>query len=51
MKFSQEGGVPYQRDEGIMELGGLGTSEEEHMVTESAIRGFYGYYRKVMGLV
>ena len=51
MKFSQEGVVPYQRDEGIMEMGGLGTSEEEHMVTESAIRGFYGYYRKVMGLV
>ena len=51
MKFSQEGVGPYQYDEGIMEMGGLGTSEEEHMVTESAIRGFYGYYRKVMGLV
>jgi len=31
-------------------MGGTQWQDEEHMVTESAIRAFYDYYRKVMEL-
>jgi salicylate 5-hydroxylase large subunit len=30
-------------------MGGHGTEDTEHMVTEVAIRAFYRYYREVMG--
>ena len=33
----------------IVELGGRETNNEEHMVTETAIRAFYKHYRNVMG--
>ena len=33
----------------FVELGGRDCRNENHMVTESAIRGFYKYYREVMG--
>ena len=29
-------------------MGGREVQDEEHMVTETAIRGFYQYYRRVM---
>jgi salicylate 5-hydroxylase large subunit len=32
----------------LAELGGRECANEDHMVTESAIRGFYQYYRRVM---
>ena len=35
---------------GVIEMGGRGTENTEHMVTEVAIRAFYTYYRQVMGL-
>jgi salicylate 5-hydroxylase large subunit len=35
---------------GVVEMGGRGASSEQHMVTETAIRGFYQHYRSVMGL-
>ncbi len=40
-----------QNDEGeaISELGGRDIGSSDHMVTETLIRGMYGYYRKVMG--
>jgi salicylate 5-hydroxylase large subunit len=31
-------------------MGGRGREDENHIVTETAIRAFYGYYRQVMGL-
>jgi salicylate 5-hydroxylase large subunit len=34
----------------ISELGGRDIGSSDHMVTETLIRGMYGYYRKVMGL-
>jgi len=34
----------------LAEMGGREVRNEEHMVTETAIRGFYRYYRDVMGL-
>lgn len=34
---------------GVVEMGGLGVTDEDHMVTEAAIRAMYVYYREVMG--
>jgi salicylate 5-hydroxylase large subunit len=34
----------------VVEMGGTGVGNENHMVTETAIRGFYQHYRSVMGL-
>ena len=34
----------------VVEMGGVDTDDTEHMVTEAAVRAFYGYYREVMGL-
>ena len=50
IKLAQEGVTQYPEDAGVMLLGGRDTVDEEHMVTESAIRAFYAHYRKVMEL-
>ena len=50
MKFSQSGVTPYPQESGVMEMGGRGWKDEQHMVTESVIRAFYTYYRQVMEL-
>ncbi len=50
MMASQEGIAPYPEAAGLFEMGGRGTQNEAHMVTEGAIRGFYAYYRNVMRL-
>jgi hypothetical protein len=34
----------------LLEMGGRDCQNEDHMVTETAIRAFYKRYRKVMGL-
>ncbi|HEV2364740.1 MAG TPA: aromatic ring-hydroxylating dioxygenase subunit alpha [Caulobacteraceae bacterium] len=34
----------------VVEMGGRGTEDQDHIVTETAIRAFYAYYRQVMGL-
>jgi salicylate 5-hydroxylase large subunit len=34
----------------VLELGGRDTADQDHMVTEVAIRAFYRHYREVMGL-
>ena len=34
----------------LVEMGGHAVANETHMVTETAIRGFYRHYRAVMGL-
>lgn len=49
MKLSQDGIAPYPEAVGVVEMGGRGTEDAEHMVTETAIRAFYTYYRRVMG--
>src|SRR5207237_815011 len=48
MKFSQNGVAPYPEQAGVMEMGGRDWKDEQHMVTESVIRAFYAYYRRVM---
>jgi salicylate 5-hydroxylase large subunit len=34
----------------VLEMGGHGTEDTDHVVTEAAMRAFYGYYRRAMGL-
>jgi anthranilate 1,2-dioxygenase large subunit len=48
MKFSQGGVGAYPDATGVMEMGGRDWKDEPHMVTESVIRAFYDYYRRVM---
>ena len=50
MEFSQHGIDAVPRDQGVVEMGGRDVRNEDHMVTEAAIRGFYRHYRAVMGL-
>ena len=50
MEHIQDGVGPYPEAEGVVEMGGRGTGDEDHMVTEASIRSFYKYYREVMGL-
>jgi len=50
MQLSQHGVGPSPDAVGIVELGGRDWRDEPHMITETAIRGFYTYYRQVMGL-
>jgi len=50
MEFSQQGIETFPRDWGVVEMGGRTATNEDHMVTEAAIRGFYRHYRAIMGL-
>ena len=50
IKLAQDGVAQYRDDVGVMLMGGRGTDDENHMVTEAAIRAFYEHYRRVMGL-
>ena len=50
MEFSQAGIDAFPRDAGVVEMGGRDVRNEDHMVTEAAIRGFYQEYRRVMGI-
>ena len=48
IKLAQDGLTPYPSEQAVLEMGGIATHDEEHMVTETAIRAFYKYYRSVM---
>lgn len=50
LKLTQDGVTVNRDDTTVMLLGGTGTNDEDHMVTETAIRAFYKHYREVMGL-
>jgi salicylate 5-hydroxylase large subunit len=50
MKLGQDGVAPYPETAGVLEMGGHGTGDEPHMVTEAAVRAFYAHYRQVMEL-
>lgn len=50
MRMAQDGVGQHPADAGLLEMGGRGTGDEDHMVTEAAIRAFYAHYRTVMGL-
>ncbi|HEU0070977.1 MAG TPA: SRPBCC family protein [Alphaproteobacteria bacterium] len=50
MEAIQAGISKYAATDAVVEMGGRGVEDTEHMVTETAIRAFYDGYRKVMGL-
>jgi salicylate 5-hydroxylase large subunit len=50
IEMSQEGLAPYPGSVALVEMGGRDTGRTDHMVTETAIRAMYRYYREVMGL-
>ncbi len=50
MRLSQDGVSVDVSRAGVAEMGGRGTEDAEHMLTEGAIRAFYEHYRTVMDL-
>ncbi|MFL5267326.1 MAG: aromatic ring-hydroxylating dioxygenase subunit alpha [Stellaceae bacterium] len=50
MLMSQAGIDGDPAAECVAEMGGRAVHDEPHMLTETAIRGFYQHYRRVMGL-
>jgi salicylate 5-hydroxylase large subunit len=50
IKLAHDGVAAHPEDRGVLLMGGRGTGDEEHMVTETAVRAFYAHYRKVMDL-
>ena len=50
MEFSQHGVAASPDGATVLELGGHDVADAPHMITETAIRGFYRYYRTVMEL-
>ena len=49
IKLAQDGINQYRDHVGVVQMGGRGTDNENHMVTETAVRAFYAHYRRVMG--
>ncbi len=50
VELAQDGMRQHPEYQTISELGGRDIGNTDHMVTETLIRGMYGYYRKVMEL-
>jgi salicylate 5-hydroxylase large subunit len=50
MEFSQAGVAHAPDAAALIELGGREVADAPHMITETALRGFYRYYRMVMEL-
>jgi salicylate 5-hydroxylase large subunit len=50
MELSQHGVAESPDGAAVLELGGHDVEDAPHMITETAIRGFYRYYREVMEL-
>lgn len=50
MDLAQRGIRNDDGGEAVVEMGGRGREDQDHIVTETSIRAFYGYYREVMGL-
>ena len=48
LEFSQKGATPYPHGEGVLEMGGLDTADQDHHITEVPVRAFWRYYREVM---
>jgi salicylate 5-hydroxylase large subunit len=50
IKLTQDGIRAYRDDAAVVLMGGTGTEDTDHMITEAAIRAFYRRYRQVMEL-
>jgi hypothetical protein len=49
LEMCHKGFLEHPDESALLEMGGRDCRNENHMVTESAIRGFYKYYREIMG--
>jgi len=49
LEMCHKGFQEHPDEAAVLEMGGRDCRNENHMVTESAIRGFYKYYREIMG--
>jgi salicylate 5-hydroxylase large subunit len=50
IEMSQQGMAAMPGDAALVAMGGRDVADTDHMVTETAIRGMYRYWREVMGL-
>ena len=50
MTIAQRGAAMDPRGQAVFEMGGRETKDQDHIVTEVAIRAFYAHYRSVMGI-
>ncbi len=50
IEMSQQGFEHAEGDAALIEMGGRDVANTDHMVTETAIRGMYRYWRGIMGL-
>jgi len=50
IEMSQQGIAPVPQESALVTMGGREIGDTDHMVTETAIRGMYRYWRKVMGI-
>lgn len=49
LEINQQAATGSPHGECFIEMGGIGTENTNHVVTEAGVRGFYRYYREVMG--
>ncbi len=49
LELNQQAAAPSPHGECFIEMGGVGTDNTDHVVTEAGVRGLYRYYREVMG--
>jgi salicylate 5-hydroxylase large subunit len=50
LALAQAGVASAPDEHAVLEMGGADVGDADHVVTEAAVRAFYGYYRAVMGL-
>ena len=50
LEMTQQGATPSPDAHMILQMGGRAIESTDHQVTETAVRGMYRYWRKVMGL-
>lgn len=50
IEMSQQGFDPAPFDDALVTMGGREIADTDHMVTETAVRGMYAYWRRAMGL-
>ncbi len=50
IEMSQQGFSPAPEESALVAMGGREVAPTDHMVTETAIRGMYRYWREVMGI-
>jgi salicylate 5-hydroxylase large subunit len=50
LSLTQQGADAVPDGEAVLEMGGHGTDDADHVVTEAAMRAFYRYYRSVMSV-